>query len=203
MTIEFLLTSLIVILIPGTGVLYTLAVGLGRGFRHSASAALGCTLGILPSAVAGITGLAALLHASALAYQGLKYAGAAYLLYMAWTIAREGGALDVRGDRKQRSHLQTAVQGMLINTLNPKLTIFFLAFLPQFVPANAVNATALFVFDAAVFMALTFVVFVLYGACAAHARDYVVARPAVMRRLRYGFAATFGLLSVRLALSER
>lgn len=203
MSMEFLITSLIVILLPGTGVLYTLAIGLGRGFRASVFACIGCTLGIVPHMLASIVGLAALLHASAMAFQTIKYLGVAYLFYMAWTILRDGGALDVSEDRRPMSAWQTLRNGTLINVLNPKLSLFFLAFLPQFVPTTAAHPTLTMVMLAAVFMALTFIVFVGYGACAALARDYVVSRPKVMVWLRRSFAATFGALGLRLAFADR
>jgi len=203
MSIEFLITSIIVILLPGTGVLYTLAVGLGRGFRASVAASFGCTLGIVPSAFASIIGLAAIFHASAMAFQVVKYLGAAYLLFMAWQILRSGGTLDVNEQTKPKTMFATALNGTLINTLNPKLSLFFLAFIPQFVGTSLPNAMAAMAQLAAVFMALTFIVFVGYGACAALARDYVITRPAIMTWLRRSFAAAFGFLSLRLALSER
>ena len=203
MTPEFWLTSLIVVLLPGTGVLYTLAVGLGRGFRASVIAAFGCTLGIVPHLLASIVGLAALLHASAVAFQIVKLAGVAYLFWMAWSILRDGGALDVEGRREAVPASRLVRDGILLNVLNPKLSLFFLAFLPQFVPATAASPTALLLALALAFMALTFVVFIGYGACAALARDYVIRRPAVMAWLKRSFAAAFGLLGLRLALAER
>ena len=136
MTIEFLLTTLIVVISPGTGVLFTLATGLSRGGRASAVAAFGCTLGIVPHMLAAIFGLAALLHTSALAFQTLKYAGVAYLLYMAWKTLGERGALQVDSETTARSSLQVIGHAIAINLLNPKLTIFFFAFLPQFVKAD-------------------------------------------------------------------
>lgn len=203
MSIEFLITSLIVVLLPGTGVLYTLAIGLGRGFRASVAAAVGCTIGIVPAMFASIIGLAALFHTSALAFQLIKYAGVAYLFYMAWNILREGGALDVTEDYRPLSAFQTARDGVLLNMLNPKLSLFFLAFLPQFVPATSTNTTLTMVMLGMTFMALTFIIFVGYGACASLARDYVVSKPTAMVWLRRSFAATFGLLGLRLALAER
>ncbi len=203
MSLEYFLTSIVVVLLPGTGVLYTLAIGLGKGFRPSIAAAFGCTLGILPAAIASIIGLAALLHTSALAFQILKYLGVAYLFYMAWNILREGGALSVPEDRSQTSAWRIVLSGLLLNVLNPKLSLFFLAFLPQFVTADAAHPTPQLISLAAIFMALTFVVFVGYGACAALARDYVISRPAVMTWFRRSFAGTFGFLGLRLALSER
>eukprot|EP00873_Tetraselmis_striata_P030506 jgi/Tetstr1/450770/TSEL_037806.t1 len=160
MSTEFLITALIVCLLPGSGVLYTLAVGLGRGFKASIAAAFGCTLGIIPSALASIVGLAAIFHASALAFQTLKYLGVAYLLYMAWSILRSGGAMGLEADRSPASMAKIATSGALINVLNPKLSLFFLAFLPQFVPLDTPHATATLLLHAAVFMAITFVTFV-------------------------------------------
>jgi threonine/homoserine/homoserine lactone efflux protein len=181
MSPEFLLTSMIVILLPGTGVLYTLAFGLSRGWRASVVAAFGCTLGILPHIGASVAGLAALLHSSALAFQMVKYAGVAYLIYMAWGVLRDGGALQVpvRAAAPVPA-LRIVAGGFLLNILNPKLSLFFLAFLPQFVPAQAAPPTATMLWLGGVFMALTFVVVVGYGAFASATRRHVIARPRVM-----------------------
>jgi threonine/homoserine/homoserine lactone efflux protein len=203
MSPDYLLTSLIVILLPGTGVLYTLAFGLGRGWRASVWAALGCTLGIVPHIAASIVGLAALLHASALAFQIVKYLGVAYLFYMAWGVWRDGGALQVSAPSASTSPARIVANGVLLNLLNPKLSLFFLAFLPQFVPANAPDATSSMLGLAGTFMLLTFVVFVGYGAFASATRRYVISSPRVLLWLRCGFAGAFGALGLRLALSDR
>ena len=202
MSLEFLITSLIVIVSPGTGVLYTLATGLSRGARASIVAAFGCTLGIVPHMAAAILGLAALLHTSALAFQTLKYAGVAYLLYMAWMTLKESGALNVE-KQPDRSSRQVIVHAVLINILNPKLTIFFFAFLPQFVRADEAHPLPLMLELSAVFMLMTFVVFVGYGLFAAAIRRHVISRPRVLTWMRRTFAAAFGALGVKLALSER
>ena len=199
----FLLTALIVVLIPGTGVIYTLAIALGRGGPASVSAAFGCTIGIVPHISAAILGLAALLHASALLFQTVKFAGVLYLLWMAWSALREKGMLDAQPERSAMSHAAIVRRGFLINILNPKLSVFFLAFLPQFVPPDTANPAMTMAFLGAVFMAMTFVVFVLYGLFAAAVRDHVVSRPAVMAWMRRAFAAAFVGLGVRLALTER
>lgn len=203
MSIEFLLTSLVVVLLPGTGVIYTLAVGLGQGMRSSVIAALGCTLGIVWHIVASIAGLAALMHTSALAFQILKYLGVLYLFYMAWSILRDGSALDVSPERSRTPALRIIRNGILLNFFNPKLTLFFFAFLPQFVPAETANPTPILLGLALTFMVMTFVVFVGYGACAAYAREYVISRPSVMLWLKRSFAGAFGLLGLRLALAEK
>ena len=160
-------------------------------------------MGILPAAIASIVGLAAIFHASALGFQIIKYLGVAYLFYMAWSIMREGGALAVSEERTQRSNLRIIISGMLLNVLNPKLSLFFLAFLPQFINTEVGGATTTLVLLALIFMLLTFIVFVGYGASASLARDYVISRPAVLTWLRRSFAGTFGFLGLRLALSDR
>jgi|SRR5215472_2472233 len=203
MSLAFLLTSLIVVVSPGTGVLYTLAVALSRGSRAGVAAAFGCTLGILPHMLAAMLGLAAVLHTSALAFSALKWCGVTYLLYMAWQTLRERGALAVDGHLDQGRGRRIIVTGFLINILNPKLSIFFLAFLPQFIATDEAHPLARMLELSAVFMLMTWVVFVLYGLFAALVRDRVVSRPAVMRWLRRAFAGGFALLGARLALADR
>jgi len=202
-SIEFLITSLIIIASPGTGVLYTLATGLSRGSRASVVAAFGCTLGIVPHMAAAILGLAALLHTSALAFQVFKYVGVAYLLYMAWNALREHGALKVEKDIGSRSATQITVTAVLINILNPKLSIFFLAFLPQFVHGDEASPLAYMLLLSGIFMLLTFVVFVIYGLFAASIREHVISRPRVLTWMRRTFAAAFVALGAKLAFAER
>jgi threonine/homoserine/homoserine lactone efflux protein len=203
MSIDFLVTSLIVVVSPGIGVLFTLATGLSRGGRASVVAAFGCTLGIVPHMAAAIMGLAALLHTSAIAFQTLKYLGVAYLLYMAWMTLREHGALQVEKEVGAKSATQVIVQAILINILNPKLSIFFFAFLPQFVSADEANPLLRMSELSGVFMALTFVVFVGYGLFAASIRNHVISRPRVLTWMRRTFAGAFAALGAKLAFADR
>ena len=207
MSLEFLITSLVVVLIPGSGVLYTLAAGLAGGARSSVYAALGCTLGIVPHMLAAITGLAAVLHASAVAFQVVKWLGVAYLLYMAWGMLREKGTLKIEAQDESASRPRSArrlvVAAVLINSLNPKLSIFFLAFLPQFVSAGEPAPLARMLELSAVFMLLTFAIFVCYGLFAAAVRAKVISRPRVLAWMKRAFAGTFVALGARLALADR
>jgi threonine/homoserine/homoserine lactone efflux protein len=203
MSIEFLVTSLIVIASPGTGVLYTLAAGLSRGSRASVVAAFGCTIGIVPHMAAAILGLAAILHTSALAFQAFKVLGVAYLLYMAWHTWRERGALRVEQAIDRRSAFQVTVTAILINILNPKLSIFFLAFLPQFIRAGEPEPLWRMLELSGIFMLMTFVVFVGYGLFAASVRDHVITRPRVLTWMRRSFAGAFVALGARLAFAEK
>ena len=201
-TAEFLITSLIVVLIPGTGVLFTVSAGLFLGRRASLYAALGCTLGILPHLLANIAGLAALLHVSALAFHLLKLAGAAYMLYLAWATWRERGSLslDTPGETGAGRIILRAV---LMNVLNPKLTIFFLAYLPQFIVADAGTPLVQMLGLSAVFMAMTLAVFVVYGLLAHAAQRAILGSPRVLNWMQKGFAAVFASLGINLALSDR
>lgn len=203
MSLEFLLTSLVIVASPGTGVLYTLAAGLSRGSRASVVAAFGCTLGIVPHMAAAIMGAAALLHTSALAFETFKVLGVAYLLYMAWSTLREQGALKVEGDLAPRSTPKVIAAGILLNILNPKLSIFFFAFLPQFVSSDEPQALPRMLELSGVFMLLTFVVFVCYGVFAAAIRSHVISRPAILKWMRRSFAGAFALLGLKLALADR
>jgi threonine/homoserine/homoserine lactone efflux protein len=203
LSVEFLVTTLVVVATPGTGVLYTVAAGLARGARASVIAAVGCTLGTLPHVLAAITGLAALLHTSAVAFQIVKYAGVAYLLYMAWNTIRDTGALAVEAEPGTRPARQVIVSGVLVNILNPKLTIFFLAFLPQFIAPGSTHVLGSMLWLSAVFMAVTFVVFVGYGLFAAAVRDHVISRPRVLTWVRRVFGGAFVALGARLAFAQR
>ena len=203
MSPEFLLTSLIVVASPGTGVIYTLGAGLGRGARAATIAAFGCTLGILPHLLAAVLGLSAMMQTSVVAFEILRVAGVAYLLYMAWMTLKETGALAVAPDGRDASALDITMRAILLNLLNPKLTVFFLAFLPQFIGHGDAQPTLRFVELGGVFMTMTFVVFVVYGVAAATVRDQVLSRPSVLAIMRRLFAGAFVLLGVRLALTEQ
>ncbi len=194
MTPEFLITSFIVAASPGTGVVYTLAAGLSQGARASITAAFGCTLGIVPHLLAAITGLA---------FSVVKYLGVAYLLYMAWNTLQENGALKVDEARQPQKAARVIGEAILINLLNPKLSIFFFAFLPQFIAPDEALPTWRMVDLGLIFMAMTFLVFALYGSFAASVRRQVISRPAVLAWLRRSFAAAFVALGAKLALTER
>jgi len=200
---DFFVTSLIVVASPGTGVVVTLAAALSRGFRASAVAAFGCTLGIVPHMLAAITGLATILHASALLFEVIRYAGVAYLLFMAWMTLRENGPLRVEPEAAPRSDAQVVRSAILVNILNPKLSIFFFAFLPQFVEPEAAGALLRMIELSLAFMLMTFAVFLVYGAFASIVRSHVISRPAVMTGMRRTFAAAFAALGLRLALADR
>lgn len=202
-SLEFLVTSLIVALIPGTGVIYTVSTGLAQGRRASVFASLGCTAGIIPHLLATILGLAALMHSSALAFQVLKFAGVAYLLYVAVATWRDKAAFAIDDAPATNTSTAIAVKALLLNILNPKLTLFFLAFLPQFVRPGSGAPLLQLLLLSAVFMGMTFIVFVFYGLLAHAFRRTVIESPRVQRWLRRSFAASFLGLGVDLAFAEK
>jgi threonine/homoserine/homoserine lactone efflux protein len=202
MDVAFWLTTMVVVATPGTGAVYTVSMGLGRGWRASLIAALGCTLGVVPHMLAAITGLAALLHASAVAFQTLKYAGVAYLVFLAWQTWRDRSSLTVDEAAAPGGGWAIIRQAVLINLLNPKLTIFFFAFLPLFVHPGAGEGWLQMTVLSAVFMAVTLAVFAAYGVLAAAVRSHVLERPRVVIWMRRTFAATYLALAGRLAMPE-
>lgn len=199
---QFLATALVVVIIPGTGVVYTLALGLGQGRRASIAAAFGCTLGIVPHLLAALLGLAAILHTSAVLFTIVKFAGVGYLLYLAYSSMSQGGALSIQPERRRDALTKIATRGALINILNPKLSIFFLALLPPFLTGNAATVESEMLLLGAVFMAMTFAVFVAYGTFAAYARERLLQSDRAMRWLNRCFAAVFAALAGRLALEQ-
>lgn len=201
-SVEFLFTSLVVVLVPGSGVLYTVATGLFRGSRASLYAAFGCTLGIVPSLLASVLGLALLFHTSVLAFQIIKYAGVIYLLYLAWTMWRSSSPLSVAENGNEKDGWAVALKGMLINILNPKLSIFFLAFMPQFIQPQAVQPLVQMLVLGGVFMLMTLVVFIGYGLLANQFRHWVTQSQRAGVVLQRLFAASFAALGVKLALTE-
>ena len=203
MSIDFLLISLVVIVSPGTGVLYTLAAAIGRGSRAGVIAAFGCTLGIVPHMVAAVVGLAAVLQASALAFQAIKVLGVAYLLYLAWSTVRQRGAFTVEREARSLSPARVILTAILINILNPKLSIFFFAFLPQFVSAGDAAPIGHMLVLSGAFMLLTFIVFAAYGLAAALAREQILSRPRVVTWMRRTFAGGFVALAAKLAFAQR
>ncbi|WP_114195922.1 LysE family translocator [Edaphovirga cremea] len=197
---DFLLTSFVVAVSPGTGVLYTLSAGLSQGRRASLIAALGCTLGIVPHILIVVTGLAAMLHTGTLAYQILKYLGIGYLLFMTWQMLRsDQNSMQFKEDM-QVSAWRLACSGTLMNILNPKLVIFFLAFLPQFMSADEPSPMRHLILLGIAFMAITLIVFVGYGMTVASFRNLVQSRPHVMLWLQRCFAMAFVAMSLKLAL---
>ena len=202
-TTQFLLTSLVVVLVPGTGTLYTISTGISRDWRAGIAAAFGCTLGIVPHLLASAFGLSAIMNMGAQVFTMVKLAGAAYLLYLAWQMWKDTGTFAVERERDTRGSVSVAWRAVVLNLLNPKLTIFFLAFLPHFIDPSAGSTLSQLAGLSSVFMVMTFVVFCLYALLASAARSAVGVTPGALRLLQRSFAVVFAGLAVELALTDR
>ena len=203
MNAEFLITSFVVVIVPGAGVIYTVSTGLFKGWRSSIAAAFGCTCGIIPHLLVSILGLSAILHVSALAFSLVKYAGAAYLLYLAWAMWRETGGLQFNAAPHKQSLLHIGIKGILVNILNPKLSIFFLAFLPLFISPQSQSPLLHMVGLSLIFMGMTLFVFILYGIFAHGVRRYVVNSPTTVKWAQRSFATIFAVLGLKLATTSQ
>jgi len=201
MSLAFLVTSLIIIATPGTGAILTIAAGIRGGKRLSVVTAFGCTLGIVPHLVAAITGTAALLRLGGVAFEVLRWVGIAYLLYMAISTWRSG-ALALDSSVPPQSAMLTIGNAILANLLNPKLTLFFFAFLPQFVRTDAASLPQMLTLSG-IFMVLTLLVFAVYGLAASFFPTHLVERPALTRRIQKGFALGYVGIGVGLATTHR
>ena len=202
-TVSFILTALVVVLIPGTGVIYTINTGLSKNPKYAVAAAVGCTLGIIPHVTACILGLSAIMNMSARAFMVIKFAGVAYLMYLAWKTWTSAGSMELGRDKMERQYAGVAIKGVALNLLNPKLTLFFLSFLPQFIPSGAGNKTEVMILLSLVFMMMTLVIFIGYGLLAAMIRTVIIKKRNVMKDVEKGFACIFAGLAVRLAMEDK
>jgi threonine/homoserine/homoserine lactone efflux protein len=201
MSPEFLLTAFIVCITPGIGVIYTLSLTLGGGLRAGLWATVGCTIATVLHMAVAMAGLAAILHTSAVLFQAIKFAGVAYLLWMAWAVLQSTGSLAIEA-AEAGSAGRIVWRGVLLNILNPKLPLFFVAFLPQFLPAGDASAVGPMLQLGAVFSAMTFGTFVLYALIAASGRRAILSSPGVMTWMKGAFAASFAALGAKLALEQ-
>jgi threonine/homoserine/homoserine lactone efflux protein len=204
MSVEFLLTSLVVVLIPGTGVLYTVSSSIGGGWRRGFFAAIGCTLGIVPHMLAAMLGLSAIMQAGSVVFEVVRYAGVIYLVFMGFSMIRDAGALPLDDGNASIDPMGPVVwRGILLNVLNPKLTVFFFAFLPQFLDASPGLLDPKLIGLGGIFMLMTLVVFAVYALASAAIRDLVLAAPVARRWIERALGALLIGFAARLAFTDR
>jgi threonine/homoserine/homoserine lactone efflux protein len=204
MSVEFLLTSLVVVLIPGTGVVYTVSSSIGGGWRRGLFAAIGCTLGIVPHMLAAMLGLSAIMQAGAVVFEVVRWAGVAYLVFMGASMIRNAGALPPDDENGSADPMGLVVRrGILLNVLNPKLTLFFFAFLPQFLDASPGLLDTRLIWLGGTFMLMTLAVFAVYAFLSAAIRDLVLAAPVARRWIERSLGALLIGFAARLAFTDR
>ncbi len=203
-SVEFLLTSFVVVLIPGTGVVYTVSSSIAGGRRRGLIAAVGCTLGIVPHMLAAMLGLSGIMQAGSAVFEVVRWAGVAYLVFMGFSMIREAGALPLEdGNAPVDSAVSVVRRGILLNILNPKLTLFFFAFLPQFLDASPGLLDPALIWLGGVFMLMTLAVFAVYALASAAARDLILSAPVVRRWVERALGAFLIAFAARLALTDR
>lgn len=203
-SVEFLLTSLVVVLIPGTGVVYTVSSSIAGGRRGGLIAAVGCTLGIVPHMLAAMLGLSGIMQAGSAVFEVVRWAGVAYLVFMGFSMIREAGALPLEdGNPPVDSAGSVVRRGILLNVLNPKLTLFFFAFLPQFLDASPGLLDPALIWLGGVFMLMTLAVFAVYALASAAFRDLILSAPVVRRWVERALGAFLIAFAARLALTDR
>lgn len=200
---QFLLTSLVVVLLPGTGTLYTISTGITRDWRAGIAAAVGCTFGIVPHLLASALGLSAIMDMGAQVFGLVKLAGAGYLLYLAWQTWKDTGTVSMERGQEARGLVSVAGRAVALNLLNPKLTVFFLAFLPHFITKEGGPMFMQLAGLSAVFMAMTLIVFCLYAVAASATRSLVGVSAGALRWMQRSFAVVFAVLAVELTLADR
>lgn len=202
-SLDFFITALVVVLMPGTGVIYTINTGITHKARYGIAAAVGCTLGIIPHLIACILGLSALMNLSAKVFSTIKMIGAIYLGYLAIKTWMHAGEAELGEHETELGLITTAQKGIVINLLNPKLTIFFFSFLPQFIPENAKNTVYYMILLSLMFMIMTLIVFILYGLLASQASRIIRKNKKIMKTIERGFACIFAGLAMKLAFEEK
>jgi threonine/homoserine/homoserine lactone efflux protein len=204
MSVEFLLTSLVVVLIPGTGVLYTVSSSIGGGRRRGLIAAVGCTLGIVPHMLAAMLGLSGIMQAGSVVFEAVRWAGVAYLVFMGASMIRDARELSLDDVNAGPGPMGPVVwRGILLNVLNPKLTLFFFAFLPQFLDASPSLLDARLILLGGVFMLMTLAVFAVYALASAGARDLILTAPTARRWIERTLGAFLIGFAAKLALTDR
>ncbi len=185
-SLGFLATSLIVIIIPGTGVIYTVTTSLSGNKRSAFLAAFGCTLGILPHILAAILGISVILNTGAQIFKIIRIIGVLYLIYLGIGLLKAENGIKIGEKKKERPFL-IITKAILINLLNPKLTLFFLSFLPQFIEPDSLNTRIEMISLSLVFMGLTFIIFCSYGLLANSFRSVLIKSPKLFNRIQQGF----------------
>jgi threonine/homoserine/homoserine lactone efflux protein len=198
----FLVASALLAIAPGPDIIYVLTRGIAQGAKAGVAAALGFASGCVFHTVLAAVGIAALIRSSDLAFDLVRYAGAAYLVYIGLQALRHRSSFSIEaaGDRKALATIYR--QSVIGNMLNPKVTLFFLAFLPQFVNSQAGHVGMQMAILGAIFMAVTVVIFSAVAIFSGWIGDWVRAKPAIGERLNVFAGVTFIALGIRVALPD-
>ena len=199
----FVLSGLLLNITPGADTLYIVARGTTQGTRAGAVAALGIGAGCIVHTFAAALGLSAIIATSATAFAVVKWIGAAYLVYLGFTLLAARAGTHIAAPPRPASLRRVFAQGFLTNVLNPKVALFFLAFLPQFIAADAPHKALAFLLLGAIFN-VNGTLWNLLVAWSAGGLSRRLSLPrAAAGWIRRSVGAVFVVLGLRLALAER
>lgn len=198
----FLMASMALTIAPGPDNIFVMTQGITRGRKPAIVTALGMCSGISVHTIAAAFGISAVFYSSAVAFNMVKYAGAAYLLYLAYRTMKERSAVTFSG-ADDRNGSALFKRGFIMNVLNPKVALFFLAFLPQFVTPDARYFPLQMLLLGFIFMVQAVIIFCLIGYFSGSIGRFLLSRPEVARRLDWLTAGVFASLGIRLAFAER
>ncbi len=198
----FLGASIALTLAPGPDNIFVMTQGITRGRRPAIITALGMCSGVTVHTVAAAFGLSAIFHTSAIAFNVVKYAGALYLLYLAYRTMKDRSTIAF-SNKDDRPVAALFKRGFIMNVLNPKVAMFFLAFLPQFVTPDMPHLSLYILLLGAIFMFQAVIVFCLIGYFAGNIGSYLQKRPRIAKQFDWITSGVFASLAIRLALVER
>lgn len=201
--VYFVAASVALTLLPGPDIIFVLTQSISRGKLAGMATASGLCTGLLFHTSAAAMGVSAILYRSALAFSILKYAGAVYLLYLAFKALKEGEALISSNASEERNISLLYRRGIFMNLLNPKVSLFFLAFLPQFVNLEAGNVPSQMIFLGIVFLVQALIVFFLVSVLAGYISIRILERPGIGKYVNRAKAGIFSVIGLELALSSR
>lgn len=202
MLLYFLGASAALTIAPGPDNIFVLTQGIARGRKPAIVTALGMCSGISVHTTAAAFGLSAVFYSSAVAFNVVKYAGAAYLLYLAWKTLAEQSTITL-SNADGRATVALFKRGFIMNVLNPKVAMFFLAFLPQFVTPDTEFFALQMLLLGLIFMVQAVLIFCLIGFFSGSIGNFILARPRIAKYFDWLTAGVFASLGVRLALTER
>jgi threonine/homoserine/homoserine lactone efflux protein len=201
--IYFIAASVTLTLLPGPDILFVLTQSISQGGKAGIATASGLCTGVFVHTTAAALGISALVYKSALAFEIVKYAGAAYLLYLAWQALRESGELISSAPVRETNAVALYKRGIFMNVLNPKVALFFLAFLPQFVNIDSGNIPVQMIFLGIIFMVQAWLIFSAISVFAGVVGEKIIQKPGIGRYIDWGKAGIFTFIGIKLALSHK
>ena len=188
---------------PGAGSIYTISTGIFSGWRSSIAAAFGCTAGIIPHLIFSLLVISSVYEYNKDAFQAIKYIGAVYLFYLAYSILKESRVSEFLEDTDpKKNRIKIIRNAVFINLFNPKLSIFFLSFLPLFIPLESEFPMLQYTFLSIIFMLMTLIVFIIYGLFAHNVSKYIKQYKVLYIWIQRAFAIIFIILGAKLLIME-